>query len=271
MQRLKVIFQIFLVVVFLTTIVFVQVKYNNYKKGVKYSGMKININDSSSLGFISKGDIMQKVNGFNLKKNATPLKDIPLAAIETLFKNNPYMNSVEVYSDITGSLNIDVEQFIPKIRIIDSDGISYFVDDKYKVVQQRHYVNMPIPIVTQSSDIIPVKYLAQAQRGDTLTNKQKLAYRRIDLLYDFTERLEEDDVLKSLISQVNINSSGDIELIPRIGCHLITFCGIDSLVNCKKYLNKMTKFYNSQTNNGVWTQYSKVNFKFDGQIVCKKK
>lgn len=270
MQKLKVIFQIFLVVVFLATIVFVQLKYNNYKEEVKFSGLKINIVDSSSLGFISKNDIAQKINGFRLKRNVTPMKDVPLAAIELLFKNNPYLNSAEVYSDITGSVIIDVRQFIPKMRIIDRDGISYFVDEQYKVVQQRHYVNTPIPVITQSGDVIPVRYLAQALRADTLNNRQKLACRRIDLLYLFMEQVDESDLLKGLISQVHINASGDIELVPRIGNHLITLCGIDSLVSCERYIDKLTTFYNSQSNNGVWTQYSKVSFKYDGQVVCKK-
>lgn len=270
MQKLKVIFQIFLVIVFLTMIVFVQLKYSNHKKGIKYSGLRVNIADSSSLGFISKGDIAQKMGSYNLKRNVTLLKDVPLAAIELLFKNNPYLNRAQVYSDITGHINIDIEQFIPKMRIIDSDGISYFVDDKYKIVQQRHYINMPIPVVTQSGDVIPLRYLMNFRSADTLNDRQKLAYRRIDLLYNFMEQVDETDILKTLITQVNINNSEEIELIPRIGNHLIIFCGIDSLVNCEKYIDKMKIFYNSQSNNGVWTQYSRVNFKFSGQVVCKK-
>lgn len=273
MQKLKIIFQIVLVVLFVALIVFVQVLYKDFQGGVKYSGVKVNIDDSSSIGFISKGDILSKIGSLNLQKGTTPIRNVPLASIETMFKNNPYINRAEVYSDITGVVNVDIEQFVPGVRIIDSDGISYFIDKNYKVVQQRHYVNMELPVVTQSAPIIPLKYLmllGNKNREDSLTTRQAEAYRRIDRLVELVEKLENDDIWENLISQVNVNGDGDVELIPKLGAHIITFCYIDSLNNCDRYLSKMRTFYKSQAQNGVWSEYSKVNFKYDGQVVCKK-
>lgn len=270
MQKLKIIFQIFLVVIFIATIAIAQLHYRDIKSGAKYSGLRVNINDSSSVGFINRRDIMQKVSGFNLKQGITPMKDVPYAAIEVLFKNNPYINSAEVYGDVLGRVTIEVEQFTPRMRIIDSDGISYFVDDAYKVVQQRHYINLQLPVITQSGDVIPVKYLAQRNVRDSLNKRERLARARIDLLNDFIEKLEGDDLWKELFAQVNIGANEDVELVPRIGSHLVILCNIDSLASSEKYFDKMAKFYKSQTNNGVWTLYSKVNFKYEGQVVCKK-
>lgn len=273
MQKLKIVFQIVLVVFFVATIVFVQILYKDLQSGVKYSGIKVNIDDSSSIGFISRSDILSKIVSFNLQKGVTPIKNVPLASIETLFKNNPYINRAEVYSDVTGAVNIDIEQFVPSVRIIDSDGFSYFIDKHYKVVQQRHYVNMELPVVTQSAQILPLKYLmmlGNKNRDDSLTTRQAEAYRRIDRLVELVEKLENDDIWENLISQVNVNGEGDVELIPKLGVHIITFCNIDSLNNCDRYLDKMRTFYKSQALNGVWSEYSRVNFKYEGQVVCKK-
>lgn len=271
MRKLKIIFQIFLVVIFIATIVFVQIKYQDMKANAKYSGIKVNIDDSSSIGFISKADIISKIGNYNLKKGVTLVKNMPLETIEENLRGNPYINHVEVYGDVSGYVNVDVEQFIPSMRIIDGDGLSYFIDKKYKVVQQRHFVNMKMPVVTQSDAIIPLRYLMMlGNKADTLTKRQAEAYRRIDLLAAFVEQLDGDDTWEGLFSQVNINSNGDIELIPRLGVHIVTLCYIDSLKYCDNYLDKMAIFYKSQTGNGVWTEYVSVNFKYEGQVVCKK-
>lgn len=271
MRKLKIIFQIFLVVVFIAAIVFVQIKYQDMKANAKYSGIKVNINDSSSIGFISKADIVSKIGSYNLKRGVTLVKDMPLEKIESDLRINPYINRVEVYGDVSGCVNVDVEQFIPTMRIIDGDGVSYFIDKKHKVVQQRHFVNMKLPVVTQSDAVIPLKYLMMlGNKADSLTKRQEEAYSRIDMLAAFVEQLESDDAWEGLFSQVNINWNGDIELIPRLGVHIVTLCYIDSLKDCDIYLDKMSTFYKSQTNNGVWTEYSSVNFKYEGQVVCKK-
>lgn len=271
MKYLQVVVESLFIVIFIAVFVLVQSTYKGYYNSVRLTEIKVNINDSTHVGLVDRGDILRKLSRFSLKKGVTFMKDISLSAIENSIAEDDYINRVEVYSDVSGALNIDVEQFVPVMRIIDKDGLSYFIDDKYRVVAYRNYMNLSLPLVSQESDAVPISYLKTTKLDtEKLTDLQKKSYQRIDDLSRFLEIIQGDDIWRSMVSQVYLNSDGEVELIPRIGAHSITFCEIDSLSKCERYFDKLLKFYKDQTNSGVWTQYSNVNLKYEGQVVCKK-
>lgn len=267
----KVILQIIVIVATVAIICIVQSSFKEYSEAVKFTEVKVNISDSSRIGFVRKVDILRKLNSFNLKAGVTKIKDINLQKIENSLKSDSYIKQVEVYGDINGRLVIDIKQFMPMLRIINEGGTSYFVDEEYNVVEHRNFVGMKLPIVSQEANVISIEDIKNKKEDKKSKDKLQKAKDRVSSIIRLLEFIEEDDIWGNMVSQVNLNRKGEVEIIPRLGNHVITFCDMDSVAMYRDYFDKLYRFYKSQSENGVWSQYSNVNLKYRGQVVCKKK
>lgn len=90
------------------------------------------------------------------------------------------------------------------------------------------------------------------------------------------------DLWKNQIVQINVLPDLGIELVPRVGEHVV-FIGylpqhgnkskreqeITDFVN-KKML-RLEKFYKYGLSQAGWNKYPYINIEFDNQIICKKR
>ena len=60
----------------------------------------------------------------------------------------------------------------------------------------------------------------------------------------------------------------DIELIPRVGNHTIVFGDANQI---ESKFEKLIVFYNKGLSNTGWNEYSVINLKYEGQVVCTKR
>ena len=86
-----------------------------------------------------------------------------------------------------------------------------------------------------------------------------------------------DDFWKNQIVQINILPDLGVELVPRVGEHIVYLGNIpqSKYVNRRKALvqgfvqkkmDRLKKFYKYG-----WNKYSYIDLEFDNQIICKKK
>jgi cell division protein FtsQ len=70
------------------------------------------------------------------------------------------------------------------------------------------------------------------------------------------------------IEQLNVLEDGTVEIVPRIGDHIVY---LGSPVNIQSKLNRLEKFYRYGLSEAGWNKYSYINLEFDNQIICKKR
>ena len=87
-------------------------------------------------------------------------------------------------------------------------------------------------------------------------------------LYDFVNKIHEDEFLEALIDQIYIDKKGQIELTPKIGVKKICFGGFEN--SEEKFFNLKT-FYLNGKDRIDWQKYQSINIKYKNQIVCSKK
>ena len=73
---------------------------------------------------------------------------------------------------------------------------------------------------------------------------------------------------RNQIVQVNVLADGTVELVPRVGEHII-YMGYPNGLNEK--LARLEKFYRYGLSEAGWNKYSYINLAFENQIICKKK
>jgi cell division protein FtsQ len=81
-------------------------------------------------------------------------------------------------------------------------------------------------------------------------------------------KLLDDDFWQEQTVQLNVLNDGTLELVPRVGNHIVylgTPTGID------KKLERLRKFYKYGLSHAGWDRYERINVEFDNQIICKKR
>ncbi|HPD95525.1 MAG TPA: cell division protein FtsQ, partial [Tenuifilaceae bacterium] len=69
-------------------------------------------------------------------------------------------------------------------------------------------------------------------------------------------------------SQLYVNNSNNIELVPTVGPHIVL---LGNLVNFKNKLAKLELLYKKALPVEGWNKYSVINLKYSNQIVCTKR
>ena len=90
------------------------------------------------------------------------------------------------------------------------------------------------------------------------------------------------DLWRNQIEQINVLPNEGIELVPRVGNHIVYIGQLPEISDSKErqkvvsdYINKkmtrLEKFYKYGLSQVGWNKYAYINLEFDNQIICKKR
>nr|MBP7472083.1 cell division protein FtsQ [Prevotella sp.] len=207
--------------------------------------VNINISDEVTDGFLSAGEIKNIL----VRKKIYPLnrqmQEINIRTIEDLLRNSAFVKSAQCYKTEDGHVCINIKQRMPIIRIKDIHGEDYYLDDQGGIMPNTKYV---------SNLIIATGYIPQWYARKVLKN--------------IASFINHNDFWKNQIVQLNVLSDLSIEIVPRVGDHIV-YLGRPTYIPEK--LSRLEKFYKYGLNEVGWNKYSYISLEFNNQIICKKK
>ena len=233
--------------------------FNKPKETItKCIGVNISIKDETTNGFLSKEEIKSRLENNHLYPLAKPLRYVNTRNIEETLKQSPFVKTAECYKTINGYVNIILTQRMPIVRIKSDNGNDYYLDDNDCVMPNSHY----------TSDLI-------IATGNIST---KFATNYISPL---SKEIMEHEFWKNQIEQINVLPDLSIEIVPRVGNHIICVGRMPEGKNkeeraslIKNFFNKkitrLEKFYKYGLSQAGWNRYCYINLEFDNQIICKK-
>ena len=80
--------------------------------------------------------------------------------------------------------------------------------------------------------------------------------------------VENDKFWNAQIEQINVTPTREIELVPRVGDHVVFLGKID---NFEEKLGRLKIFYEKALNKVGWNKYERINLEFSNQIICTKR
>lgn len=176
---------------------------------------------------------------------------INLREIEERVLRNKQIKTCQVYKDVKGNLQIDVEQHIPIARISMNDGRA----DQYVDSEGTFF-----PLSEQFSARVTVL------SGNYFRNLPSLKEKKHEDLLNFVRLVFEDEFLKAQFTQLDVESNKSISIVPLLGNHIIEF---GEPQNVEQKLKKLKIFYKEILPVNGWDKYSHVSVRYNGQIVCK--
>ena len=137
-------------------------------------------------------------------------------------------------------------QRIPVLRVMSANGENYYLDNKGTVMPPSAKCVAHLAVATGKID----KNFAK--------NK----------LYPFGMYLQNDPFWNAQIEQIHVLSGKTVELVPRVGDHLIYLGRIDGY---ERKLKRVKVFYQKALNQVGWNKYSRISVEFDNQVICTRR
>lgn len=220
--------------------------------------VNINIQDEMTNGFLDAKEIKKRLELKKLYPLEKPLNQVNARQIEETLKSSPFVKTAECYKTQEGLVDIYLTQRMPIVRIKSIDNEDYYIDDHNQIMPNTNYT---------SDIIIATGYV----------NKW-YAQKYISLL---SKALMSNELWRNQIEQINVLPDRGIELVPRVGNHIIYIGNLPETNNIEKRekdinsfvakkMDRLEKFYKYGLSQAGWNKYSYINIEFDNQIICKK-
>ncbi len=221
----------------------------------KLESTKINfkIDESENKFFVNANDLNQiiKAKGYDTLLHKK-INNIGWMQLEQAFEANPWIANAEIFANRNGEIEIDVRQRCPLMRIINKNGVSFYVDEKG--------VPMTLSSKFTAREIIVSGKLASADFNYSHPEQGK----RFDLV-KLVRYINADDFLKAQIVQINVKENDELELYPLAGSHVIEFGDANE---AQEKFERLKIFYKEGLNKVGWSKYKTIDVRFKNQIVA---
>lgn len=215
------------------------------KVDVPCKNVHISIEKGVIEGYLTPAEIQKMLAADNIKPVGKTLSQINTREIEEKLRSKELIERAECYKTQGGNLCISVSERIPVMHIMAANGEDYYVDNQGNQMSNPDYVcNLMI-----ATGQINRKYA-----------------RRV--LAPVGKLVMQDPFWRNQIVQLNVLPDETLEMIPRVGDHVVY---LGKPVGIKRKLERLRKFYKYGLNQAGWNIYSRISVELDNQIICKKK
>lgn len=202
--------------------------------------------DNEATSFINRGEVLLILNSLVDSVEGLPLSELPLYEIEQTIEQHALVATAEAYVLPNGSLRISLKQKEPIVRVKNTSDKEFYLTDEAKPFPlSRNYTERVLianGYVEDSTDVAAIAQIASF--------------------------IVKDAFWKAQITQLYMNESKEIELIPRVGNHTILLGKAELL---EEKMEKLMLFYTKGVSQTGWNNYQLINLKYKNQIVCVKR
>ena len=236
------------------------------RKYAELSCNSITIEIDNAYSFVSN-DVVNKIldDGGMVIDSTVKFSEINFAEIERLVNENVYVEETQAYGDFNGNVFVKIKQRAPMVRVMTEDSASFYLDRQMKVMPLCDYYTADMMVL--SGHLRSDCFYSSDSVDNYNVNGDKNSL-NIDDICKFVNYLQSDELWRNQIAQVYVNTSNEVELVPRVGNHIILLGGLDSY---EKKMNKLEAMYNEGFAIAGWNAYSVINLKFKDQVICKRR
>ncbi len=212
----------------------------------------VELSDTALSRFVTGADVRAILEKSGMPLQGYPLTEIGLKGLEELLEENPYIRNAEVSKDISGRLEVRVEQRIPLVRMMPDGETGYYLDrEGHRLPLSGHFT----PRTLLVSGHIPGN-VAEGRAGP------------FGELLEFTTYLTDHPLWSAQIVQIYVDRNGEVELIPRVGAHQVLMGSMDQW---EKKLRNLELLYRQGLSRYGWNTYETINLKYTNQVICSKR
>lgn len=209
-----------------------------------------------------------------------PIGEVDLVAIEEGLRHIGCVAKANVYHTMDGTLHVNVKQREPIVRVINTDGSSYYIDREGWTMPLSENYTARVLVVTGAL-FEPFAQLPPMDLGTLGDSLRQLSHS--DEIFLLASAITADPTWNALFDNATVDAVGEFELIPRIGGQRVkvgrlTGTSADAHANGKEIreqlnvrLEKLRAFYQQGMPQSDWRMYSTIDTRFADQVVCTRR
>ena len=209
------------------------------------SQVKIDISDDLVDGFLNADEIKHILQRNNIYPLGLTLDRVSVRRIEETLEKSPFVDHVQCHKSGSGHVCISVTQRMPLVRVKAEDGDDYYIDSRGGIMPNTRYTTDLIVATGHISRKYAAKFITPV-----------------------AGYIVKDKFWQNQVEQINVLEDGSMEIVPRVGNHVV-YLGRPYRIDRK--LKRLEKFYRYGLNKVGWEKYSYISVEFDNQIICKKR
>ena len=241
---------------------------NNKQSLLVCKSLEVKINQNDDVYFLDKMAVEKliKDRGDSIVGQTRYSLNVP--ELERALDSHEDIAKAQASMTIDGEVRVIVKQRKPILRIFNSTGDSYYIDEAGKLMPLSEKYTARVLVANGN---IKESYSANYMYSiaDIGRDSIKKAKSSLDELFAMATYINKDEFWKSQVQQIFVNNEKEMELIPLVGNHKIIFG--DTALMDEKFKKLMTFYKQGLNTTGYWDKYSAINLKFKNQIVCTKK
>lgn len=212
--------------------------------------IEVVLSDTIQNRFVTESDIRALFRSGGMELQGYPISGINIREMEGMLEENAYIREAEVSTDITGTMEVRIEQRVPLVRIMPNGSRGYYLDTEGKT--------MPL-----SDQFTPHIMLLSGYIGGRNAEAEQL-----EEIHRFCSYVSDHPFWSDQIVQIYRNRKGEYELIPRVGAHQIL---LGSMEMWEKKLRNLEMLYEQGFPIYGWNTYGIINLKYTNQVICTKR
>ncbi|WP_203235031.1 cell division protein FtsQ/DivIB [Mucilaginibacter terrigena] len=216
---------------------------------------KVNVYIPGNQYFIDRQEIDNILQTTSHNLIGRRLENIDIHGLENKLKVNPFVEFAKVYIEMDGTLQVEVSQRQPILRVMNRFDQDFYVD--------QHGLKIPLSPNFTARVLAVNGYIDElfANKVDSLhTALAKEVFKTADFI-------RKDSLWDAQIAQLYVNQDHEIELIPRVGNQRILLGNADSL---STKFNNLKVFYKQALPLVGWDAYKLINIKYINQVIGVK-
>jgi len=205
---------------------------------------------------IKKEDVFLAIDrSFGYPLNSVPLIEVDMERLERILEEDPFVLDAETYIDAKNQLAIQIVQREPVIRVIDNNGLNYFLDNTGVKMKTSPHASPHVLVFT--GNIPPYS-------TDFITSEKPHLLRE---LFYLGKMIRADEFFEPMIEQIHVGNQNEVTLVPKIGGQKIFF---GRLRMEEDKLRRLKIFYEEATPYEGWRKYRSLDLRYEGQVVAKR-
>ncbi len=209
------------------------------------SEVKIDIEKGAVQGFLNADEVKTQLLRTRLYPLGCAMEQVDVRKIEEALLQNPLVETVQCHKTLTGRVHITLSQKLPVIRVKSDNGDDYYVDYHGNIMPNTQYASNLVVATGNINKNYAQKVLSRV--GNFLI-RNKLWFCQAE--------------------QLHVLDDGTIEMIPRVGEHIVY---LGQPTGLSRKFDRLEKFYKYGLSKAGWNKYSYISLEFENQIICKKR
>jgi cell division protein FtsQ len=221
--------------------------------------VRIIIDSNNGEIFITEHEIKNKLLASKLHPEGK-IADLNTHAIEHFLLQNSAIQAVNVFTQISGEVDIKVLQRQPIVRIENAQRQQFYIgsDGHLMATNPNHTARLIVANGTILESFSPNKNILKSEKNAEFSTPI------LNKIYQLVTYIRNDNFLNTFIDQIYVNSKHEFELVPKVGNQIIL---LGDAENFEDQFKRLHQFYHYGIKKVDKNTYRIINLKYNNQVI----